>query len=226
MGFKTCLHWSVIVMCSGIVSLLLIDRGICGSPLPLDKETVFCIYYKMSGEDMGQQDLEELCLNLGMPTFTAYKPSEMFTKNTLRGLKHKLTEKMKALSGNSMFRWSLTRTLAPNNSGIYGHSFTLVNDDMPKATVFIGSEMTKRGKRFINKLLHSLVHASSSHAEQMAVNINVYLRPEKIFYRFKNRNIARQDIYLPHRSVIFRPVKIEVCSEKNPDRVLLARDIP
>jgi hypothetical protein len=87
MLFKKYLHWTVIVVYFGLLFLLLSDRGICGSPLPLDKETVFCIYYKMSGEYMDEQDLEELCLNLGRPTFTVYKPSEMFVKNTLRGLK-------------------------------------------------------------------------------------------------------------------------------------------
>ena len=226
MCFKKCLHWTVIVLYSGIVFLLLSDGGICGSPLPLDKETVFCIYYKMSGENMEEQDLEELCRNLGRPTFTAYKPSEMFVKNTLRDLKCKLTEKTKALSGNSMFRWSLKRTLGPDDSGIYDHTVTLLNNDMPQPTVFIGSEMTERGRRFIHRLLHSLVSKSSNQAEERAVNITVYLRPEKIFYRFQHRNIAREDIYLPFRSVIFHPIKIEVCPLKNPDRILLACDIP
>ena len=226
MRFKKYLHWTVIVVYSVTLFLLLSDQGICGSPLPLDKETVFCIYYKMSGEYMEEQDLEELCLNLGRPTFTVYKPSEMFVKNTLRGLKHKLTERMKAWNGNSIFRWSLKRTLAPDNSGIHDQALTLLNNDMPQPTAVIGSEMTKRGQRIINRLLHSLIPKSLNQAEEKVLSVTVYLRPHKIIYRHQNRNIAREDIYLPLRSVIFRPIKLKVFPFKNPDRILLSCDIP
>ena len=125
-----------------------------------------------------------------------------------------------------MFSVSLKRRLGPDDSGMYDHTATFLSNALPQPTPFIGSEMTKRDQGVISEVLHSLVSTAPKRTKEREVIITVYLRPEKILYRFQHRNIAREDIYLPFRSVIFRPKKIEVCQIEDPDRVLLARDIP
>jgi len=223
---KAFLHSSVIVLFSWALSLFLSDQGICSPSFPLDSETVFCIYYKMSGEDMEERDLEELCSSLGRPTFSAYKPSEMFMKNTLRRLKHTLTKRMKDYSKDSIFKWGFECILMPNKPEINSCKLIFLNKKMPQPTPFISSEITKRGQRSVNKLLDSLISKSLNEAEERALNIILYLKPKRIDYRYKKRNIAHEDVRLPFRCVIFHPVKMEVFPFKHPDQMLLPRNIP
>jgi len=223
---KTFLYSSVIVLFSGVLSLFLGDQGICCSSFPLDSETVFCIYYKISGEDMEEQDLEELCFSSGRPTFSAFKPSEMFMKNALRRLKYKLTKRMKDYGENSIFKWSFKWPFMPNNSKINSKKLFYLNNEMPQPTPFISSEITRRGQRSVNKLLDSLISKSLNNAGERVLNIILYLKPKRIDYRYKKRNIAHEDVRLPFRCVIFHPVKMEVFPFKHPDQMLLPRNIP
>jgi len=223
---KRFLYLSVIVLFSWALSLLLSDQGICSPSFPLDRETAFCIYYKMSGEDMEEQDLEELCSSLGRPTFSAYKPSEMFMKNTLRRVRHKLTKRMKKYGKNSIFKWGFKYILMPNKPKINGCKLNFLNKKMPQPTPFISSEITKRGQRSVNKILNSLISKSLNEAEERALNIILYLKPKRIDYRYKKRKIAHEHVHLPFRCVIFHPVKMEVFPFKHPDQMLLSCNIP
>lgn len=219
------LHWSVIVVVSGALFLLLGDQGICGTSYPLDKQAVFYIYHKMSGEDMEEQDLEELCLALGRPTFTAYKPSEMFMKTALRRFKYELTERMKNYNEDCLFKWSFKCTLMPDRSESDGNRAIFLNNKMPQPTPFIMSEMTKRGQTALDKLLDSLVPRSSNHTKEAVLDITIYLKPEKIDYRFQERNIGLQEVLLPIRSIIFHPVKAEIISLNNPEKKTLSYEM-
>jgi hypothetical protein len=207
---KEFLHWSVIVVVSGALFLLLGDQGVCGVSYPLDKETVFCLYHKMSGEDMEEQDLEELCFALGRPTFTAYKPSEMFMKNALRRVKRRLAERMNSYSEDCVFKWSFKCTLTPNRSEINGNKIMLSNNEMPQPTPFIMSEMTRRGQRSLKRLLDSLAARSFNQKQGGISTITIYLKPEKTAYRFQERTIGLQKVFLPIRFILFHPVKMEI----------------
>jgi len=223
---KAFLYSSVIVLFSWALSLLLSDQGICSPSFPLDRETTFCIYYKMSGEDMEEQDLEELCSSLGRPTFSAYKPSEMFMKNTLRRVRHTLTKRMKDYTKNSIFKWGFKYILMPNKPEINSCKLIFLNKKMPQPTPFISSEITKRGQRSVNKLLDSLISKSLNKTKERELNIILYLKPKRIDCRYKKRNIAHEDVCLPFRCVIFHPVKMEVFPFKDPDQMLMSRNIP
>ena len=223
---KILLYSSTIVLFSWSLSLFLGDQGICSPSFPLDREAAFCIYYKMSGEDMKEQDLEELCSSLGRPTFSAYKPSEMFMKNTLRRLRHKLMQRMKKYSKDSIFKWDFKCILMPNKSKINNCKSNFLNKKMPQPTPFISSKITKIGQRAVNKLLNSLISKSLSKTKERSLKIILYLKPERIDYRNKKRNIAHEHVRLPFRCVIFHPVKMEVFPFKDPGQMLLSRNIP
>ena len=226
MLFKKLFHWPVIVVFSVVVSVLLSDQGICSSSFPLDEETVFCIYYKMSGEYMDDQDLEDLCYTLGRPTFTAYKPAQMFMKNSLRELRGKLVKRMKDYNENSMFKWNFQCNLMPINSEINSIKLTFLNNEMPQPTPFIRAEMSRNGRRLINRQLALLDPKTLSQKKEAVLNINIYLKPETIDYQLQKRNIAREDVFLPLRCVIFRPVKIEISPLKHPEKIVLSHNIP
>jgi len=203
-------YCSVIVVVSGVLFLLAGDQGICSTSYPLDKETAYYVYHKMSGKDMEQHDLEELAFALERPTFTPYKPSEMFTKNALTRLKNRLTERMKDYNEDCVFRWSFKCTLTSDRSEINGSKAILLNNKMPQPTPFIMSQMTKKGQRTLNKLLDSLPPKSSGQTEESVVSITIYLKPEKIDYRFQKRNIGLQKVLFPIRYILFGLVKTEI----------------
>lgn len=74
--------------------------------LPLDKEAVFCLYYKMSGEHMDDQDIEDLCFDLGRPNFSAYKPVEMFLKPGVMAFRKRLLGKIRDYDEGVLFTLS------------------------------------------------------------------------------------------------------------------------
>ena len=223
---KKCFHGLVIVVVSWVLTLVVNDQGIAGSTFPLDKETVFCIYYKMSGDFMEEQDLEELAFSSGRPAFTVYKPAEMFMKNSLRRLRDMLVKKMRNYGEDSVFKWNFKYTFVPDQSKIERRKSIFRNNQMPQPTPFIRSEMSKEGWRSVHKGLDSLLHKTSKRKEKMVFEITVFLKPEKTDYQFQKRKIALQDVHLPLRRVIFRPVKIGVFPSKHSDQKMLVYEIP
>jgi len=207
MYLKRILHLAMIMVFMGVFTLLWGEEDLWGSTFTLDDEAVFCIYHKMSGKDMNEQDMEDLCSKAGRPVFTAYKPSEMFIKHGLGILRDKLTQKIGNYKEDSLFRWAFKGTLKSNKKLI------IDKKGMPQPTSYISSEISKRGWRYVRRMLNSLAVKKLSSGKTRELEITVLLRPEKIDYRFQKRNVAHEDIVLPIRCVIFYPVRVEVFDE-------------
>ena len=192
------------------------------SNFPLDAEAVFCVYYKMIGGNIADQDIEDLCFSSGRPTFSMYKPSEMFMKNTLKEKRGNIIKEMAGYNQGSLFIWRLKGFLFAANPDTGKYNISYKNNKLPQPTFFIRSELSERGKKKISKILNSLKHKIRAKGDDLRKSgsvkkgrgdffeITVHLRPEKVVYRFEKRNIAREDVLLPFRYVIFDPIKIKL----------------
>ena len=80
---------------------------------------------------------------------------------------------------------------------------------MPQPTPFIMSKISQAGRKSLSKLLRDL-HIKDRQKLAGPVDIGVYLKPERIAYRFVKRNIALENVTLPLRYIVFRPIKVEV----------------
>jgi len=229
------------IMCKlndrSVIGLLLVffvffmaDPASCNTVYSLDKETVFCVYFRMSGEVIDELDLEDLCFSLGRPTFSAYKPSEMFIKNTLRRAKALVIKKMGSYGENPTFKWRFNYSPSYNSQK---PASSILIQDLPQPTPFIKPEISKRGQMSLNRLLSFLTHKrvklgkslrvfkGINRNKKSAFSINVYLKPGNIEYRFQKRNIAQEDVLLPLRCIVFYPVKMEVFPLERPGDMLL-----
>jgi len=215
-----------VVLLSGLLCLVPSGRGICGPAFPLDREAVFCMYYKMSRGCLDDQDIEDFCFSSGKPTFTPYKPAEMFTNNSLRRLRSGFLHKIREYGETSVFKWSFMATIMPVISGMKGRKFHLNKTGMPEPTSFISSEISRNGWMWIKKILNSLDGGTQIPREKTSLKIDLYLRPEEIAHRFQKRNIARQNVRLPLSSVVFQPVRMELFRPGHPHKTLLSYDIP
>jgi hypothetical protein len=163
---------------------------------------------------MKEEDMEDLCFELGRPSFTPHKPSEMFMKGSLVELKHTLVQKMDEFGEDSLFSWNIKCTLMPKDNTHKYPGIFFNKDSMPQPTPFIRSEISKKDFSLITGRIHSLiVKRSTITVKEVEVNVIVYLRPKKIEYEFEKRNVAREKVVLPIRYVIFQPVKIKIFDE-------------
>ena len=190
-----------------------------GSVVTLDKKSVFCVYYKLSGDIMNDQDIEDLCMALEKPTFSHYKPAELFTKRTILESRNDLLEKMKLLDGSSIFKWNITYACKEKRSKpSLDYSRTL-----PQPTPFISAKMSGKGQTIINTRLTQAIDALQPEKPTI-LTISVYLKPQYVDNRFEDRNIGRQNAFFPLRSVVFHPVKMTVTFEKNAKKLLASRN--
>lgn len=230
MGIKKGSHFLVILMFFCALFIFQGNQNSWGSVFPLDEENVFCIYYKMSGRGMYDQDLEELSRSLGRPTYTPFKPAEMFTKKSLRKLRYNLKRKIKKYDKHSLFKWGLKRVIKAGNTSVRGYKINSPDMEMPHPTPFIRSLVSTNGLKSINRVLDSLISEALSkrlsRSKKTALSITIYLRPEKIDYRNDERNIALEKVVLPHSYVIFYPVRLEISQSENPVKILTSQDFP
>ena len=140
MPLKVILNLFMILIIAGVSHLLLGDQELWATTFPLDNETVFCIYYAMNGKEIDEQDMEDLCFESGRPTFTAFKPSEMFMKHSLRRLMERLKERMKDYKEDSLYSWSFKYTFWPNNTDKDVYNIIFNKNKMPPQNQF--SEVT------------------------------------------------------------------------------------
>lgn len=179
-----------------------------GPVLPLDREAVFCSYFKMSGEKLYFQDIEDLYHAQGKSTFSLYKPDELFSKNSLRYSRKRLLNRMRKSSQNSMFAWEFMCTFKPDRSRDSGYQLIPDLDGLPRATPYISSELSKNGRQAVNRALGSLVTGKSFLKKERALKVTVYLVPEKTERQIEKRVIGLEDVFFPIRHVFFRPVGI------------------
>ena len=205
-------HILLSLSCIGYLFLFSFEQNSWADPVPLDKEVVFCIYHALSGEDMKEQDLEDLSFGLGRPTFTSYKPSEMFTKDSLKALKMRLLEKVRKVNETDLFQWTVECSVILEDQTKKRPNIHFDYKKIPHPTEYIHSEISKKDLGKIRKGIVSFI-CNQSNTAKNTFDIIILLRPKKIVYRYEKRNVARDNIVLPIRSVIFQPVKIKIFDE-------------
>jgi hypothetical protein len=201
-----------------------------GAVFPFDEESAFCIYFKMSRGDISDQDLEDLCITLGKPTYTPFKPSEMFTKKSHTALKRTLFERIRYFEKDTMFRWRIEA------SGLTGDPEKDMRQvkrrlrDLPHPTPYIRAEIVDKGRGALGahavSLVRKVLSQDATGGRGRDLTLDIYLKPEKIVYRFNSRNIALEDVQFPHRFILLRPLRVELIQPKSPGNVIARRDIP
>ena len=192
--------------------LLPSQRDVSGAAAPLDSETVFCLYFGMSREYMEDQDLEELCATRGRPTFTAYKPAEMFTKKTLVKMRKAFAARLEDYGNASVFTWQVDFLLIPGSNDREGCRIRFEDIFPPRATPFIGSRISEQGWREIGRRLKRAAEAGGMGRNRTRSRAHIHLVPKGVVRKTKRRNIALETVHLPHRWVVFQPVKVELLS--------------
>lgn len=196
----------------------------CSDAFPLDKETVFCLYFKLSGTLIPDQDIEELCASSGKPMFTAYKASELYTKNTIRQIRQRLSAKTEKYDDNSLFTWIFHYTYEPDLLSVNSIESLDCYNELPNPTPFIAPEISKSGQKRINKQL-ALAIDNAKYKKKAELQIIVYLKPKNISYRYHKRRVACQRVRVPLRRIIFYPVKIEIVPSSRHSKTLLSHNI-
>lgn len=199
------------------------------SAIPLNEEEVFCLYYGMAGGEFYVQDLEDLSETLGQPTFTFFKPSEMFTGNTLLKLRNRLRVKIEKLDATSLFKWTRPLQVLKRDGMISIPRLDDEHQDLPHPTPFIRSRLSGGSAQSINRNLKSMVLGLLADnpvlEKEIPLSIHIYLKPDRIDREFHRRTVAEEDILLPHRYVVLRPVRLEISSSDNPTWFVTAKDI-
>lgn len=190
------------------------EQGICSAPIRLDEEAVFCLYFKLSGDPINDQDIEDLCYAMGKPTFSAYKPAEFVFKKTLTEKKDRLLGLMKAMDEKSEFEWRLSCQGASRKSGPGHLDPSFLESEFPAATSLIRAAVSKKGKKDLTKAFRELWGRATRLTRGGLLELDVRLVPERVGKAYQTRNIARENILLPIRYVFFRPVRIKMISPK------------
>lgn len=195
---------AVAAMASVICVLLALPGAVRGESvqgLSLNSETVFCLYHWMSREPMDNRDLEALSRAMGHPTYSDYKPSEMFTHNQLRRLRSNLLQIM----GDFRETPEFVRIL-PLAGG--GKNALRAGPLLPSATDYIRCELRPGdGARLERMLNGALERAGRSRSDRRAA---LYFKPVRVHRAGQHRNIALEAVSLPIRIVVLSPVRVEI----------------
>ena len=177
-----------------------------------DGHAVFCLFYGMSGGKINEQDIEDLCFRMGKPIYSSYKPSELFVKNSQNKLRKRLLETMNNYDDESVFKWKIQcdfQKLFKKNNNQRSEVF---EKQMPQPTPFIMAKISQAGQKSLTKLLRDLQDRVGRKLVG-PVDMGVYLKPERIEYHFEKRNIALENVTLPLRYIVLRPIKVEILSQ-------------
>jgi len=174
-----------------------------------DNEAVFCMYFKMSEEEVADQDIEELLIALGRPAFSDYKPSELFTRKTVRQKRAELDKNIRRLSEPTTLKWRFECLPSKLRSGF---STYYLMKNLPFATPYIRSNISKKDLLAVIKQLRQ-VSKTARFKFNEKVRIDIHLRPVKYENRTQERTIALQKTVFPVRFVVFEPLKVEVIQQ-------------
>jgi len=206
-----------------LIAGLLGASGVRAAEIPmLDEEAVFCAYFALAGELPDDLDVEDLCWTLGRPTFSSFKPAEMFSGNDRRAVRRRLKRRIAAFHSDGLFRWELEGTLERRKKTV---AFRTVPEKamLPKATDFICADLTKGSRARLKKTLRTLTRGVEEKAGQGLPRLNVLLRPQRAEQRTEMRNIAREAVSIPIRFVVFVPVAVETPGGTGaPERIPIA----
>lgn len=176
----------------------------------LDPVEVFCAFHALSGERPGDRDIEDLCWNTGRPTFSAFKPAEMFSRRALEQARRNLAHRSRSISADTIFRWDLGEVLTPRSGRGYAFRRGAGPHDLPQAGPMIQAEIPPQEWRRLEQVLERLPVASpAAQGSGREPRVGLLLRPVRVKTRDDNRNIAQMDVNIPVRFVVFRPVAVE-----------------
>jgi hypothetical protein len=193
---------AVIVLLLGI--WILLDSSHChGRTLfSLQREDVFCLYFKLSGHAMGNQDIEDLCSALGKPIFSPFKPVEMFVNPSIEEMKSRLLKRMREYGNDPIFSWRFVAAPAGARSLRWASE---PPEELPHATSFIRSVMAPKGWTQIEEA--ALSHAVSG---RDPLQVTVKTRAKGIERLPEKRIVAQENLRIPIRFVVFDPIEIQV----------------
>lgn len=185
---------------------------------PLDREAIFCIYHKLSGEPMADQDIEDLCFALGKPLYSLYKPNEMFVKTGLRERREILLAKLKGYGEAPRFLWTVKDVLKPGGAGQGSRIAVSGEEGMPQPTSYIRSAISAAGRQAVLDALQALRARNPVGVPASNPGIRICLEPEGVDRQFERRIIAQEEVFLPIRRVLFRPVAVRVSLQETEDQ--------
>lgn len=190
--------------------LIVVSAHSSSAKLQMDEDAVFMSYFMISGDKPSEQDIEELCFNSGRPSYTAFKPSEMFSKKSLLSEKKRIEDKKNTISADPIIIWNLR--LESMDAAVIERFSTavIINAAIPKPTPYISGRISENGLKYIKKSLRTHLDGSSSKKYEKGVEISISLRPVSAEYKYEKRNIVEQVVTLPIRYVIFQPIKVEI----------------
>lgn len=197
--------WTILAAC---LIPFLCNAGWAGVS-ELDPEGVFCAYYYVCGEIPERSDIEDLCWALESPTFSAFKPAEMFSGNSLRKVRSRLHERIRQLNANSLFRWDVEGYLHPKSRDRARFQPVTRKPAFPQATPYIEAEVAPEQWQRLREALNDLPLKIPEGPSRRESRVSVLLKPHKVEKRFQKRNIAHEDVFLPIRCVVFVPVAIQ-----------------
>jgi len=196
------------------VALFLVLHPVMESParslLPLDEEAVFCLYHKLSGEPMSDQDIEDLCFSRGRAIFSAYTPSEMIFRRGINETRERLLERIRGYGKGCLFVWDFDGVLRGSKSGMDDGGTGYIRVELPHPTHFIRSTLLAGGGKLVEKEVNAFLSRRPGAGNGQALKISLHLRPEGIDRQPERRVIAHEEVNLPVRTVIFRPVAVRV----------------
>jgi len=196
-----------------LILLLVSAKGIQGATLPFNEDAVFCSYFKISGDEPAEQDIEEFCFKMGRPAYSSFKPSEIFSRQSISKERNRLIKKIDAIGKDPVFIWEIKGFFSTNSNSkrLYNINYNL--DDLPQPTPFINSKLSKKGKRYLKKVLKKIIDKNVKNITENEFNITVYLKPEKTVYNYQKRYIVKENVVLPIRYVIFHPIRVQILDE-------------
>jgi hypothetical protein len=219
------LHLFQILLLPALLSLATVETGFCSPPVPLDEEAAFCLYHAMSGVPLEDQDIEDLYFALGRPTFSAFKPAEMFTRNLLRAARKRLERQMHAYDSNTLFLRRFHLTAKDMENGFHAPGSGPFDEQMPHPTPFIRAELSQGGARDVRRALRAFL-GKRPDAAKKGVTLALYLKADAAVRSPETRNIALEDVLIPTGRVIFRPFKLGVSPTGLPEQVIFSGDKP
>ena len=174
----------------------------------LDGEALFCLYFRLSGEPMDDQSIEDYAAAAGRPLYTAFKPSEMFVKQGIKRFRRHLKRRADELGPDTRLFWQLDRTAA--GAGLI---------ELPAATELIQAEMSKADRKRLARALAAFDRQRCA-ADRRDLTIRIEMVPAGLNRLSEQRNIARQNVVLPMGRVRLRPVRIRIAAARSPDTAL------
>jgi len=193
-----------------VLALFPAGSGRASSSLPeLDQAAVFCTFYALSGEQPEDRDIEDLSWNTGKPTFSAFKPAEMFSRKGLREARRELDRRVGSVGPDTVFRWAAEGIVVPGGGGGFSFRSGTGRTDLPHATPFIQAEISPDGWKRLQRALKRLPLSSEPNTSGKGSSPRILLEPLRVENRMERRNIALEEVTLPVRVVVFQPVGLE-----------------